>query len=266
MNNTIVSARSRQENNSSGFSESYEDSVDQSKDSSQNIRRYYQVRSPNCKSSDYELACELKKYLLEQRKTQELLKCSRENQGLEELVRVFPNTGDFTIAAQEHHDTKSGFGKYHRDNFFILEGNGEEIATAEEFFLSKGYEFIDAKTCTNGSSLQSYMGQLRPFHSEELPSFYQKSAAKISSVGRGIRNHFRENSESYCVLGTVAGLLAIIPVGIYTASLFTRANESQGEKGIFRVMKEDFFGKSKPSQIYTIPANQPFNSVKEVGK
>src|SRR3989344_2767601 len=103
------------------------------------LRRFYHLREQE-ETPEYMLACSLKKYLLEQKKMESMLNASgRDN--LENLV-AFPDTGSFSVVQQEHHDVKEK-GRYVRDHFIIVEGTGEELVTAEQFFMGSGYRYID---------------------------------------------------------------------------------------------------------------------------
>jgi len=214
------------------------------------IRRFYHIREEK-PTSEYELACEIKKYLLEERKTASLINDTQRASSstcLEEVVTLYPDIGKFSVLEQEHHDvaSKALFGSnYNRDHFLLIEGTGEEVGRVEEFFSLKGYRLIEAKTCTPQQNLRSLMGNIEPFHREEMPGFYDK-----------VKKHFRRNSETYSVLGGLSVILSVIYLLTVGIRVLIDSGESPNPRGAITIIKEDIFGRGKSvdkkNQPYTI--------------
>lgn len=134
------------------------------------VRRFYHVRESG-RTSEYDFVCSVKQQVLQQKEIARLLAVSS-NASLEDLARASPDTGLLNILEQEHHDIQQRSNplrrkRYQRDHFVLMEGTGEEIALVEQCLIGRGYQFIDAKTCTPDKRLKQCLGNLQPVHSEE---------------------------------------------------------------------------------------------------
>lgn len=199
------------------------------------LRRFYHLREQE-ETPEYMLACSLKKYLLEQKKMESMLNASgRDN--LENLV-AFPDTGSFSVVQQEHHDVKEK-GRYVRDHFIIVEGTGEELVTAEQFFMGSGYRFIDAKTGSDKDNMGKFLGNLRAVHKEDIPSRYALARDYLGNLKQRIKSHVERYIDVYAVLGILTGIL----LGGYVLTSVMRATDRNETRGAFIIMKEDFLGR-----------------------
>ncbi len=210
------------------------------------MRRFYHVRESG-KTGEYYLSCGIKQFVLEQKGMAQFISVSS-NTNLENLVNLFPDTGAFNVLEQEYHDMKQSstfFGeKYQRDHFLILEGTGEELAMAEQFFSGNGYRYIDAKICEREEKLKQYLMNMQPFHVESVPSIYTQFFTKTAVMKKHMTSHLNNQSELYFGLGVIIGLV----FGAYTFLNLARASSDEQGRGVVRIMHDDFFGR-KTSEI-----------------